>query len=70
MFLWTIVIFLFFRRFSHNFEQENTYVREHKMPLSEITGNDESPLTYEQVEAAFGRSDPPQPMAPSTPSQP
>jgi putative membrane protein len=59
MFLWAIVVFLFFKRFSKNFEQENTYVRTERMPSAEITGNDEQPLTFDQVQAAFDRTPPP-----------
>jgi putative membrane protein len=49
MFLWSIVIYLFFKRFSPGFDQDNSYVREHK----------DSPLTYEDVTAAFDASEPP-----------
>ncbi len=69
MFLWSIVVYLFFKRFSRNFEQENTYVRSAQIPAAEITGNDETTLTYEDVTAAFDRADPPQPTSPS-PSPP
>ena len=59
MFLWSIVVFLFFKRFTRNFEQDNTYDRSGRMPDAEIAGNDETPLTYDQVTAAFDRSAPP-----------
>lgn len=58
-FLWGIVIYLFFKRFSANFEQENSYARTGRIPRAEIVGNDETPLTFDQVTAAFGRSEPP-----------
>lgn len=58
-FLWTIVIYLFFKRFGAGFEQENSYVRKGRMPRSEITGHDQDTLTYEQVTAAFEKSVPP-----------
>lgn len=45
MFLWGIVVFIFFRRFSKGFEADNTYVR--------------TSLTYEEVAAEFERSAPP-----------
>ncbi len=57
-FLWTIVIYLFFKRFGAGFETENTYVRAGQMPRDEITGHDEPTLTYDQVTAAFGRTPP------------
>jgi putative membrane protein len=68
MFLWSIVVYLFFKRFSRNFEQENTYVRSRQIPAAEITGHDESPLTYADVTAAFDRTDPPAPTS-STPNE-
>lgn len=57
-FIWTIVIYLFFKRFGSGFETENTYVRKGQMPRAEITGHDEPTLTYDQVTAAFDRSAP------------
>ena len=68
MFLWSIVVFLFFKRFAGDFERENTYVRSERIPAAEIVGNDETTLTYDEVTAAFDRSDPPQPMSPSAPN--
>lgn len=47
IFLWSIVIFLFFKRFAGNFNSEQNYVRD-------------STLTYEQVEQVF-ESTPPAP---------
>lgn len=46
IFLWTIVIFLFFKRFAGGFHKNQSYVRE------------EEPLTFEDVEAAFERVPP------------
>lgn len=63
MFLWAIVVFLFFKRFSKNFEQEVSYVRSVRMPTAEITGNDEEPLTFDDVQAAFDRTPPADPGA-------
>jgi putative membrane protein len=57
-FLWTIVIYLFFKRFGSGFETENTYVRAGQMPRDEIIGHDEPTLTYSQVTAAFERTAP------------
>ena len=58
-FLWSIVIYLFFKRFGSGFEQENTYVRAGRMPRAEITGHDEDTLTYAAVTQAFESSEPP-----------
>jgi putative membrane protein len=58
VFLWAITIFLFFKRFGSGFETENTYVRSGKMPRAEVIGHDEEALTYDQVTAAFERSEP------------
>lgn len=44
IFLWTIVIHMFFRRFARDFNAEQSYVQE--------------PLTYEAVEEAFERTPP------------
>lgn len=57
-FLWTIVIYLFFKRFGAGFERENTYVRVGRMPRAEIVGHDEDTLTYADVTDAFDASEP------------
>jgi putative membrane protein len=49
MYLWALIIFVFFRRFSAGSEDENTYVRT----------SDEPALTYDQVTAAFQSSEAP-----------
>ena len=59
LFIWSIVIYYFFKRFGSGFEPENTYVRAGAMPIAEITGHDEDTLTYEQVTAEFDRTPPP-----------
>jgi putative membrane protein len=64
-FLWAITIFLFFKRFSSGFDADNSYVRKRRMPDAEITGNDENELTYDQVTAAFERSEPPSASLPA-----
>jgi putative membrane protein len=58
-YLWSIIIFTFFRRFSATAATENSYRRDEQIPTAEITGNDEFPLTYSEVEGAFGRSEAP-----------
>jgi putative membrane protein len=59
VFLWTVVIFIFFRRFSVESPNANSYRRADQIPSAEIVGNDEPPLTYEAVSEAFERSQPP-----------
>lgn len=49
-FLWGIIIFVFFKRFGAG-EGDNSYVRKHPA--------DDEALTYDQVTAAFERSQPP-----------
>jgi putative membrane protein len=58
-YLWGIVIFMFFRRFGKGAADENTYRRAGRIPTAEITGNDEFPLTYGEVEDAFQRTEAP-----------
>lgn len=58
LYLWTIVIFMFFRRFGSGADG-STYRRGNRMPTAEITGNEEFPLTYTEVEQAFHRSEAP-----------
>lgn len=55
-FLWAIIIFTFFRRFGRSMTGENSYRRAGRIPTAEITGNDEIPLTFNEVEGAFERS--------------
>ena len=64
VFLWSIVVYLFFARFSARFAEENTYRRSAQVPTAEIVGNDEVALTYAEVEDAFQRTEPmPEPEA-------
>lgn len=58
-FLWILIIFIYFKRFSVGTEAENTYVRTGRMPIGEVTGHDEESLTYDQVTEAFRRSQAP-----------
>jgi len=62
LYLWTIVIFMFFRRFGSGADG-STYRRGNRMPTAEITGNEEFPLTYTEVEQAFHRSEAPADVA-------
>jgi putative membrane protein len=64
IFMWILIIGIFFRRFIGNFYAEQSYDKSREMPDEEIVGT-EPPLTFEEVEAAFGRSKP-APESPST----
>ena len=67
-YLWGIVIFMFFRRFSAGVRDENSYRRGARMPSAEITGHDDIPLTFGEVAEAFDRSPAPaEPSADQTP---
>jgi putative membrane protein len=55
IFLWTIIVFLWFRRFSATNRHEYDYRRGRRMPSAEIVGHDDDPLTYADVEKAFAR---------------
>lgn len=59
LYLWTFIVYYFFKRFGKGFEEENTYVRAGRIPDAEVTGHDEETLTFDHVAAAFERSDPP-----------
>lgn len=62
VFLWTIVVIMFFTRFSVRHDEDNTYRRSARPPSAEITGHDDVPMTYETVTAAFDRTPaPPEP---------
>ncbi len=55
IFLWTIVIYMFFKRFSASFDGEQSYRRELRIPTAEIIGNADVPLTFDDVAAEFAR---------------
>lgn len=55
--MWTIIIYIFFKRFMGSFFKEQSYNHEDKMPDSEVVGT-EAPLMYSEVEAAFERTRP------------
>ena len=57
-FLWGVTIYIFFKKYAPSFERDNSYVRTRRMPSAEITGNDETTLTFDEVAAAFDRSSP------------
>ena len=57
-YLWAIVIYLFFRRFAARFDESHDYRRAGRIPLAEITGHDDDPLTTADVEREFAKSAP------------
>lgn len=57
-FLWGIVIYLFFTKFSARQGEDYDYKRAGKMPAAEIVGNEQVPLTTADVEKAFAQSTP------------
>ena len=59
LFLWAIVIYLFFTKFSARQSEDYDYKRRGRMPAVEITGHDEVPLTTADVERAFAETVPP-----------
>ncbi len=59
IFLWTIVIYMFFKRFGMVTARENSYRPEDRLPATEIVGVDELPLMYREVDEAFQRSSAP-----------
>ena len=57
-FLWTIIIFLFFKRFANKQGDSYDYRRGRTMPDAEIVGHDEQPLTTADDEREFANSTP------------
>jgi len=57
-YLWTIVIYMFFRRFGAGTDGAS-YRKEARVPDAEIVGNEEFPLTYDEVTSAFTRAEAP-----------
>jgi putative membrane protein len=61
IFLWTIIIFLFFKRFAAGYNETNngSYRRRHPIPDAELAGHRgsdaERPLTTADVEREFAR---------------
>ncbi len=58
LYLWSIVIFLFFKRFGHGDEMENSYMHPDRVDTSAALEDAQETLTYEQVAEAFERSAP------------
>jgi putative membrane protein len=53
LYLWSIVVFLFFKRFAARHADSYDYRRGRTMPDAEIVGHDEQPLTTADVEREF-----------------
>lgn len=56
MFLWSIIVVLWFKRFAASYHDEHQYRRGRLMPSAEIVGHDEDPLTYDDVAREFARA--------------
>jgi putative membrane protein len=56
IFLWSIIVVLWFRRFAASYHDEHQYRRGRLMPTAEIIGRDEDPLTYDDVRREFARA--------------
>ena len=65
MFLWSIVIYLFFKRFAAQHADANTYRRSRQLGDAKMIDSAEEPLTYETVAEAFERH--PAPAEPTPP---
>jgi len=64
-FLWTIIIVLF-ARWAKQSGDDHSYRRDRQIPAIEITGHDEVPLRWDDVERAFERVPPaPEPATPT-----
>ena len=59
LFLWAIVIYLFFTKFAARHDESYDFKRGGKMPSAEIVGNEQIPLTTEDIEREFAKSVPP-----------
>jgi putative membrane protein len=58
IFLWTIIVIIWFKRFSANYRQEHDYHRRPVVADATVTATEET-LTFEQVEREFAKSAPP-----------
>jgi putative membrane protein len=56
IFLWSIVVYYFFKKFAAPYSTDNSYRRGTRMPSAEIVGHDDIPLTTADVERAFATS--------------
>jgi len=62
VFLWTIIVFLFFKRFASGYWTDDSYKRPGNIPDGELTGDPvtdaDEPLTTEDIEREFARTAP------------
>ena len=65
VFMWSVIIFYFFKRFMAGFHEQQSYARAARPADSEMLSENET-LTFADVEEAFGRSRP----VPETPGGP
>jgi putative membrane protein len=56
IYLWTIIIILWFTRFSRPVRDEYDFRRRHQMPSAEIVGSDDDPLTFDAVQREFDKA--------------
>jgi putative membrane protein len=71
LFLWSIIVALFIKRIARPHGWSQDYSSASRVPAAEVTGNDDSTLTYADVDEAFRRSRPPsEPVTPSGTSEP
>lgn len=56
VYLWSFVVYYFFRRFAAGYGTNQDYRRSSRMPDAEITGHDELPLTTADIEREFART--------------
>jgi putative membrane protein len=56
LYLWSIVVYFFFKRFASAYKYEHDYTRGSHMPHAEIVGHDEMPLTTADVDREFARA--------------
>ena len=59
IFLWSIIIFIWFKRVFIGFDKNQSFRRSDTIPSAEITGHEDTPLTYEAVSQRFRESEPP-----------
>jgi putative membrane protein len=64
IFLWSVVVYYFFRKFAAPYRTDNSYRRGERIPSAEIVGHDDIPLTTADVERAFATA-----PAPSEPGR-
>jgi putative membrane protein len=56
LYLWSIVVYIFFRRFASSYAEEHDYRRRGRTPAGDFAGADDAPLTTADVEREFART--------------